>query len=816
MFKHYLHTALRNIRKNGFFSSLNILGFALGIAIAIFLVQYITYEFTYDKFIRDDVTLFRINTLTFNQDQLVSTSARTHLGLAPAMKSEMPEVESYVRIWKNLDATRGVPFRAGDKIFYELGVYYVDSTFLELFSVPMVYGDASSALKVKDAIVLSRSMAKKLFGAIDPIGKNVDELAGQTINRTVTGVFEDIPNNSHLKFDILIPIFSDPNYSIFEGFPWYSTAWYTYVKFRSVDNKKIRSQLASIVRRNNEAIVKDSNQRVEFELKPVREIYLDSNLQDELKDNGSRSQLMLLISIASLLLIVCAINYSNVSMAFALGRAKEIGVRKALGAVKSTLKLQFLTDALLINGFAVIIAIVLFVVFRTWFEELAGISTPINSLNFIVTAVCVWLLSSLLSGVYPAFILSSFQTTAALKGSHQNVGRKFSVRKVLIIFQFIISIVLTIWSLNFFLQVKFFQDADIGFSPEKVLVIHNPTVYAGIDDENRERDFQSFKHELTTDSRIKFVTTSSAIPGAEIGFTYVDMLKTEITSKYDPTPFKLLYVGYDYIEALGLKLAAGRNFSDKYSEDRNSQTVILNDEAIRALGFNSPDKAIGKYVNFQQIDDWEKLKIEGVVANYHHKGLKEAKQPIIFYLNQDKGQMVYFSVKLNSRNYAEITEFIRSKWNTIYPTKPFNYFFLDDRYKEQYKDDNNLLSVISLSALLVVAISSLGLINLSLFDGRKRAKEVGIRRVVGAPSRSIVALLLSDFLRMAFIANAIALPMGYSVVNKWLAGYQVGIDFQWWTLALAFAASLLVVIFSTLYSAISAAKVNPVKILKSE
>lgn len=817
MFKHFLIASIRNIRKHRFYSSINILGFALGLSIVLLLSRFIAYEFSYDQYIEESEKIFRVNSSVYTGNQLMQTSARSFLGLGPAMKEEVPEVDDYVRIWKNLDATRGIPFRSKEEIFYELNVYYVDSTFLDFFSIQMLYGSTHSALTTKEGVVLSKSTAQRFFGIENPVGMALEELAGETINRTVTGVYEDLPENSHLKFDILIPLFGDPNYTIFEKQPWYSTAWYTYVKLKansSIEN--IENKLQAIVRNNRDYLEGETKEEVKLSLAPLNTLYLESHLADELKVNGSSNQLYLLITISALLLIICAINYSNVSIALALDRSKEIGVRKSFGALASGLRLQFFIDSFLINLIAVFFAVVLYFILYPYLEQLINKRIPVDPLLLSLSVVLLLIFSTLLSGSYPAYALSSFKPVEAFRGKRVRFSEKVDVKKPLVVFQFIVSIILIIWALNFYAQIGFLQGVDVGLNTENTLIIHNPTVYSGMDNDKREQDFLAFKNELLKNSQVESVTTSSSIPGSDIGFTYVDMLKPELTAKYDPTAYKLLYVGYDYVDLMQLHLVAGRNFSEESAEDVSWKTVILNTEAIYALGYKSPQEALNEFVYFNQIDDWEKLRIIGVVDNYHHKSLKESRQPIIFYLNQDKAQLVYYSIRFNSSNHATMLELVREEWSSIYPDKPFNYSFLEDHYNAQYSSDNNLLKVITLSAVLVILISSLGLLNLSLFDGKKRAKEIGVRKVLGASDSSIISLLLSDFMRLMLLASLIACPVAYFIVERWLEVYPVKIDFQWAALIIAVSLSCVVIILSTLYSAYRATGVNPARILKSE
>ncbi|MDJ1470796.1 ABC transporter permease [Xanthocytophaga flava] len=817
MLKHYLDLSLRNIKKNTIYSAINILGFSIGIAVVLYIIQYVAYELSYDSFINEAEYIYRVDHTQYTSEKEWQGSARNYLGLGPALKEKLPDVAGFCRISKNLDATRGVPLKYQDKIFYEQNVYYVDSTFLDFFSVQLVSGNSKTALMNGNSVVISTSIAKKLFGDRDPIGLVITELDNENSNRIVTGVFEDIPENSHLKFDILIPIFGDPNYKFFVQDPWYSPAWYTYVKMGSKikDQKDINLVATSIARTYKADFIKN---QLRIVFTPVTSIYLQSDFKDELKINGSLNLVFFLILMAFLLLAISSINYSNLSIVFAMDRSKEVGLRKTFGASATQLRKQFLIDSFVTNLLSLGIAIVLYVVFSPSFNDIIGknINTSLNYIVFTGAVIGVLIVSTLLSGAYPAILLSSFKPVDVLKGKLVMNNRSFSLRKALVVFQFCMALILIIWSLFVSGQLEFMRTANIGFNPENQLIIHNPTAYSRVDNEHRYDDYLVFKKEVLNSAAIESISTSSSVPGTEIGFTYVNSIKKQANGIYDPTPYKVMYVGYDYLSQLELQLLAGRNFSEDFPSDAKYGSIILNAEAIKVLGYSFPEDALNKYIYFQQLDEWEKVQIIGVVKNYRHVSLKSPVSPTLFYLSQDKGQQVFYSLKFAKNSPQHVISSVKDIWKKVYPDKPFNYFFLDDHYDIQYVHEKRLQLLTTFFSNIVIFICCLGLINLSLFEGKKRSKEIGIRKVLGASRRSILFLLMADFLKLVILANIIAWPIAYLIINKWLESYPERIHINGILFLVASLVSIALVMLSVFLSTYKTTNINPIKAIKSE
>ena len=456
------------------------------------------------------------------------------------------------------------------------------------------------------------------------------------------------------------------------------------------------------------------------------------------------------------------INYVNIQTARFITRAKEVGIRRIVGSRKVDLAMQFLVEFAIITLLSTLIAGLLLQFIYTRFAYITGV--PISEFQW--SSPSLWLGSltlffagSLFAGVYPALYLLKLDPISSIKGKVVGAFRGRKMQKSLLVVQFTCSIVLIAFLLVIDRQVDFMQTSDANVQLERVISIRNPTAYMNEDHDQKKEDFNVFSNQLTRNPAIKDVATSSAIPGAEIGFTYVDLIKRNVGDPFDPTRYKTLFIDYNFIPVYGLKLKAGRNYSEQNGEDENWETLILNESAIRKLGFSSPDEAVGQDVQFMAVEKWDRYKIVGVVEDYHHEAIKKEIYPTILFLNHNIGQQVYYSIRLDANaNTRDVVEYIDKSWKEIFPEKQFEYFFLEDYYDQQFKSELHFSRVFALFSAIAIFIACLGILGMTLFESNARLKEISIRKVLGASAANVVALLSKDNIRFIALSAVLAIP----------------------------------------------------------
>jgi putative ABC transport system permease protein len=824
MIRNYFTIAGRQLLKSKVFSLINICGLAVGITAFFLIVQYVSFEMSYDQFYSNKDQIYRIGLERYKDGALQSASAENFGGLRKLLLENFSEVNAATGFYKT-PANTGVLFTYQGKIFNEPGgILNADSAFFRVFPDLLVQGEASTVLNDPRSVVLSESMARKIFGQDDPIGRHIDRPndAGDVQEWVVTGILKDIPLNAHFHANFVV------RGNWFRDDQWKTDFLLSYIVLEpGSDPSRVTSRLNQLLRKieRTNPEVKDAK----MFLQPLTSIHLSSDLQGELEMNGSQTLLYGMTFIGLVVLIMAWINYINLQTARFVARAREVGVRRIIGSGKSDLALQFLIEYLCVSFIATVFAAVLMVLVTPHFSFLTGI--PVTEIQWLqpeiaVAALLILSLGSFFVGIYPALFLLRLNPVATLKGNFGGPNRGSAVRRLLVVAQFSASLILIAFVLVIRGQLDFMRDANTRFDVEQVIAIRNPTAYSNEAVIDKHSAYKTLEHKLMENASVKMVTSSSAIPGTEIGFTYVNLLKRNVNDPYDPTPYKTLFVDNNYIPFYGLKLLAGKNFDPPPPlrewknpwEDEDWNTFILNESAIRALGFASPEDAVDQLVEFHNFnDDFEKHRIIGVVADYHHEAVKKHVLPMILSPNYGSFQQVYYSIRLNeASNPHNALKGIRKAWKEIFPNKPFDYFFLDEYYDRQFKAEKHFAGIFSAFSAIAVFIACLGIFGMTLFEANSRLKEISIRKVLGASVNNLIQLLARDHIRIVLLSSIFAGPVIYFVAGRWLATYPIRIELSPFFFMIPFVAVAVLVFLTSGFQTIKAANTNPVNHLKNE
>ena len=806
MIKNYFKIALRNCWKNKTFSAINIFGLSIGIAAFLLIVNYLRFEYSYDDAHVNKDRIFRVPMITAEKGGKEQTFAFTYPALAPAMKKDFPEVEEAVRLRR-----QGGIVSFGEQRMVENGsLYYADPSLFRIFSFPFVKGNAATAFNELNDAVITEETAKKYFGNMDPIGKALHYNKEDYI---VKAVLEDIPANSHIRFNILLNY--DKYIQLTRGSANTSWGWsdfYTYVLLKPGTNvKALEAKLPAFTERYMGEDMKQAGYTNTFQLQPLKDIHLRSKYDYELAGNGNLIYLKYLGIAALFILFIALINYINLSTAHSLDRSKEIGVRKVVGAGKFQLIRQFLAESLFLNIIAIIAGILLFRFTLPYFSTL--VKKDINSLlvddgRFWLAAIIVFVLATLLAGFYPAFVLSSFHPIQAIKKSGSTSGMRSGknvLRKYLVVLQFVAAIVLIASAVGFYRQLRFMQNRELGVNINQTLVV-NQTANV---DSSVIPSFNAFMNDLKANPAIRSVTASTSVPGAEVGGSSGFSLKNSRTSKR----CRLLGIDKEFIPAYGLSILAGRNFSnDKPAVDTAViLNILVNETAAKVFGFTNPADMVGKELDGSGFH----CKVIGLVRDYHQESLENSFDPIVFYPEEERN-FGNFSLKLNTTNLPVVMDFVKQKWTAYFPESPYNFFFLDERFNAQYDNDRLFATVLWLFTAIAITIACLGLFGLSLYTITKRKKEISIRKVLGATLFQVASMITKDYLKLVLLAGVIALPVAFGLVNGWLKKYAFHIDIGLWFFILPVLLIVTIAVLTVLYQSVKAAIANPVKNLRTE
>ncbi len=813
MFESYLKLALRNLWKRKTTTAINILSLSVGLASCALVFLFCQHELSFDKGFDHGEDIYRV-TSTFKDGSQAPTVG---LPYAIYLKSEIPEVEQAVRLDPTIGTTIVQVQGAGNSMPYtEDSGYWVDPQFFDVLSFHFLQGDLKKAFAAPNTIVLSQSLAKKLFGKVYPIGKTLK--AGSTIY-TVTGVFkEDFLN--HIQADFFASNNSDHiREQMANNNSWVvNDNFYTYIKLKHNSNvQHVIAELNAYLQRHAGAEMKEHSDRITNSLQALRDIHLNSSaFQDYLAyKQGNIKYLYLLVSIALIVLLLGCINYMNLTTAQAISRAREVGVRRVLGAGKSSIRYQFLIETIAISAFALIVAIILAFLFLPVFNNLTGQALSffaVENRSLIFYILLITFVTGLLAGIYPAFYLSSFKAVQVLKGKVSNAKGVFNVRKILIVSQFIVSTCLIFATVVIWNQLDFMIHAKTGFDQDQQLVLN-------LNGEQAQRNSAILAKELGSNINFKSVTDATAplISGD------MNLYPAEKTINEKQIVF-FDFTDENYVKTLGLQLIAGNNFSPESFTNTNMQEdmelhdfgkqVVLNEEAAKLLGFD-PFTAPGKYVAHLHNGVIYKYKVVGVVKDYHYFSLHAAIGPCaIMAVNPFRCNTLV--AKIDGRHISAAVQYASERWKKLNPDTPFSYGFLNDMFQADYLQDQRTQQMSGIFTFIAIFVSCLGLLGLVTYSVNQKAKEIGIRKVVGASVSNIVMLFSQQYLKLIIIANIIAWPLAWYLMNNWLLDFPYRVHISWWMFAASLAAGVIIAFCTIAFKTIKAAMVNPVNSLRAE
>jgi len=807
MIKNYFKTAWRNLLKNKTFSVINVLGLAIGIAAFLLIINYLRFEYSFDDFNANKDRIYRVPMVITEKGGRPQTFAFTYPALAPAMKKDFPEIEEAVRFRK----VWGVVSHGDQKIIESGMIYYVDPAVFRIFSFEFEKGFASNAFIQLNNAVITHSTAIKYFGNADAIGKTLNY---NNEDFVITAVLKDVPTNSHIQFHILL------NYNKYiqatnnaANTSWGWSDFYTYLLLKPGTNvNNLQGKMPAFAERYIGSDMKKEGYAVSFRLQTLKDIHTRSAYDYEMAGSDNFYYLKYLGIAALLILLIALINYINLSTAHSLERSKEVGVRKVVGATKFQLVRQFLAETFLINTLGIITGFLLFKLALPQFSQLIDrniVDLQTNGWQFWAIMFSIFVVSTLLAGFYPAFVLSSFQPVETLKSVAGFAGLKRSrnlFRKSLVVLQFTAAIILIGGAIGFYRQLKFMSNRDLGVDIKQTLVLEQ-TINS---DSSKINTVQSFMNDLQNIPGVQTVTGSTDVPGNEVGGSSDFRALTSNEGKR----CRVFGIDKKFIPGYNLSIGAGRNFDqDKPASNDTSQiiSVILNETAAKVLGFASAKDAINKQIHGAGYN----CKIIGVLKDYHQESLQYDYNPIVFYPEQDIN-MSRFSLKLNTKNLQNVLAAAKQVWTKRFPQNPFTFFFLDDHFNEQYKNDRLFSTILWLFTALAIIVASLGLFGLSLYTVAKRTKEISLRKILGATVFQITTLITKDYVKLILYAGLIAIPVAYWLLLSWLKDYAFHTDISIWFFLLPLLLIMGIALITVLYQSIKAAIANPVKSLRTE
>jgi len=819
MIKNYFKTAWRNLWKNKTFSFINIAGLSIGMAACLLILQYVSFELSFDQFNKNASDIYRVYNDRYQNGKLIQHGTITYSAIGKAMQTDFPEVINHTRV---VPLGASIMIYDGKKIG-EQDLLAADDAFLSTFDYPLLVGDRVSALKEPNSVILSERLARKIFEVKNDnfqsvLGKAV-VIQRDSLPYKITGVLQNPPENSHLQFDFLLSYVT--LYKGKYGWPqaeydFTDSDFWHYIQLKHGTNyKALEAKFPAFSQRHFQGN-KISGSDEKFYLQPLLKAHLYSDFEYEIGKTGSATVVWGLLIIAVLIIVIAWMNYINLATAKSMDRAKEVGVRKVAGATKQQLVRQFLTESFMINVVALLIALLLVTLLQSSFNFLVQHQLSLSYLfqmglsGFNISAALITLIicGIFISGFYPAFVLSSFRPILVLKGKFTASGKGIALRKALVVGQFTITVALIIGSLVVYKQIKFVNEQDLGFNMSQMLIVKGPQL-TGWDSTFIEKE-NSFTAEIKEIPNVLGAANSGRLPGAELGRAF-NVRRADAPSEAHFT-VRSNSISKDFIALYRMKLLAGRNFvpTDYNPDWEKLHNTIITESAVSLLGFKSINDAIGKPI----LSGDKKWDVVGVVADYHQKSLRYPIEPTL--LRPSYGTSSPISIKVNPRDLSSTIASIRKKYDEFFPGNLFDYYFLDEKFNAQYSNDQLFGKVFSLFAGFAIFIACLGLLGLSLFATAQRTKEIGVRKVLGASVSNILVLLSRDFIKLVLIASVIAFPVAWWVMHKWLQDFAYRINISWWIFFGAGLLAIIIALGTISFQALRAAIANPVKSLRTE
>ncbi len=797
MVKNYLKIALRNIKKYKAFSFINILGLSIGISCCLLILLFVQDELGYDRYHEKADRIYRLVDSFDVQGGISRHYALSSAPFAPMLKKDFPEIEDAVRLFPG--RRRLVSY--GEKKFYEDGLFFADASLFHIFTFPLIKGNPNTALASPNTLVISERIALKYFGNVEAMNK---KLRINDQDYLVTGVMEDIPNNSHFYGDMFgsmktLEQIPDIQERYFQN--WARHEFYTYLLLKE------GSSYEDLERKLPESIEKYAAQQIETilggtlssHLQPLTNIHLYSNLQMEISPNGDIKYVYIFSVIALFILVIACVNFMNLSTARSTKRSNEVGLRKVVGASRSQLVKQFLGESLLFTLFALLLALILVRVALPYFNSLTGKEIDVDYLNnFVILSSVLFMLIlvGIASGSYPAFFISRYQPVNIMKKSINIGPRKSLLRKGLVILQFIISITLIISTAIVLEQLDFLRNKKLGFNKEHVVVV--PIRVNSI-----RKNYEAIKAELLQNPNVVSATITIGVPG---GIVAGDAIKLVTKEGKKTLTLKMIYADHDYIKTMGMEIVEGRDFSKDMTTDAK-EAFIINEAAVKHLQLKNP-------LDTQFEWDEKKGRVIGVVKDFQFQSLKDEINPLVIHVWP--GNTFVFAIRIRPDSIPETLAYIENKWKKLDPAHPFEYSFMDETFNRLYHNEEKLSQIFSIFSMLAIFIASLGLFGLALFMIEQRTKEIGIRKVLGASIGRILFLVTKEFVILVLLANIIAWPLAYILMQEWLQNFAYRVNIQLWIFVFSATVAFVIALLTITYQALKVAVADPVESLRYE
>jgi len=796
MFKNLLRIALRNFRKDKWYSLLNILGLTIGITFSLFLIFYVTDELSYDRYNKNADRIYRINSYIQEKDKNTNWTI-TQLPLGPMLKKDYPEVEEMTRFFPR----ERTLFKFDDRSFFETKIYYADSTVFKVFTCKFIEGDAATALTMPNSIVISQSVADKFFG------KNAAAL-GKTLKTVydvykITGVIKDVPQNAHLRYDMLISATTLLKGVQDNPFSWGNFNNFTYVLLKpgtsaAAFNKKLEAIYKSYVK----PIFAQFNVTMRYDVQPITAIHLHSFLEREPEEVGSMSYIWIFSSVAFFMLLIACINYMNLTTARSAQRAKEIGIRKVAGSTKKQLVLQFLTESVLTAFVAVLLSVLLVMLLLPVFDSISGKSFKVGTIfqpfNLLLLGG-IALFTGLVGGSYPAFYLSAFNPVGILKGALSKASGNVNLRRSLVVVQFSIAMIMLICTWVVYSQLSYLRKKDLGFNKDQVMTV---IVNTGQDERGK---IYAMDNEFRALPGVKNVGTGNSYPGSQN--SNLNLFIVETKNGNVNKALESYGIDENFLATLGIPLKTGRNFS---SPSDTLRSIIVNEAMVKHFGWDNP---IGKRLKFPGDTSGNYLEVVGVIKDFNQKSLYNPIEPLVLFYGPN-GNII--QLKINPGSIQTAIGRVTAVWKKYFPELPFEYKFLDDDFNSQYAADQKRGKIFAAFSILTIVITFLGLLGLTAFTTQQKQKEISIRRVLGASILEVITLISRNYLWLALIAAAIAFPVAWYFMSRWLSIFPFNNGLSLIPFILSAVVIVMTATATASFHSAKAAMTKPARILKTE
>lgn len=805
MFKNYFKIAVRNLKRDRVYSFINIFGLAIGITCSIMIMLYIYDELSYDNFHEKADRIYRVNTdLKFGANELKIPLCSDMVG--PMMKKDYPQIEEYVRIhgWSR------IMIKKDNQYYEEDEVIFADSTFFKIFTCPALFGNTEHILNEPNTVVITESIARKYFNSTNVVNKFLEADVNGNNNFRVAAVLKDVPDNTHLKFNMIFPMH---NFNYDWG-NYVSCNLHTYFllqpgvdakdfskKFDEYNDKYAFPFAKRYMNIESRAAFTKAGNRLEHSLMPIRDIHLYSKLSQEMRPTGTIEYVYIFSAIALFILIIACVNFMNLTTARSANRAREVGIRKVLGTLKTSLISQFLLESIIMVFISVILAVIFSIILLPYFNSISAKELQVSTMlsgKFIIFLISLPFIIGLAAGSYPAFFLSKFMPAEIIKGQLSKGSKSGKLRNALVVFQFVTSIVLISGTIVIYNQLNFIQNKNLGYQKDQLLIINGTYMLNNVD---------AFKNEMLNTPGVSSATVSGFLP-IPSNRNFNGFFKDASMGADKGLTIQSWIIDYDYLNTLGIRIKEGRNFSKDFGTDTAS--IILNETAVKQFGFKNP---IGENVYELGNGSLKRYSVIGIVKDFHYESLRQEIGGVCLKLGSNYGRITF---KINPANTSAILSKVENLWKNMTSGKPFSYTFMDESFNQVYKAEQRVGQISFSFALIAIIIACLGLFGLATFLAEQKTKEIGIRKVLGASVPSLLFMLLKEFLKWIVIANLIAWPVSYYFMNQWLQDYAFRIDISLWIFVVTGFMSIFIAVATVSFQSIKAAVTNPLNSLRYE